>query len=367
MSESSADLTHNTERVGLWSMVATYFLCLLAAYITNGFTFVIPELQQFLQGRLQDIPKESSSFVMLMPVVLAIVAVLLPIMFICLYLIRKVYGPRGEHHVERALDQQQFFSPLLLPVTVLAEEFCARELFLGSLSRIPLLSDPITFYILAITGNAVWSLLHIYNNVDPKDQRFLRAVPYFVGGIFFTYAYTKYGLLGAFFTHFVHNLLLFGHHKLQPLSRRDWRMIVSSAILTALSYGLMDKPLTDVLRWLSNQAGTALPGWGFWDYAKLVLFLNSACSLVLDLLCYDRPTLSCLPIVTKQESGSAMARLFWKAIPVGFVVVCSVRALGIWQGLGLLMLLTAFLGLQQFTEIMAAGPPTLSEESDVSS
>jgi hypothetical protein len=178
---------------------------------------------------------------------------------------------------------------------------------------------------------------------------------------------------------------------MQDADFADILVIVVSAGLTFGSYALMKKPLTDVLPWFSDEPVFVLEGWGFWDYLKFSVFVTGIFALVLEVLCYDRTAVdrsekkkndgpdtllgACVGFVVgllliigviyglysliglfvssvpyrivilailfaflqKGESGSAMARTFWTALPNVYIGLCILQALDLQWAILLLI------------------------------
>lgn len=383
--QRSASTSFDTNPLAVWTFVGSLLMCILLGLATNGFAVVVPEFAAFLQGRLSEIGKQPPSFIMMVPIILAVVALEVPSTIVGAVIQGKILGGHSKHSISELLkdmkEGRHFFTFF---VVVLAEELFARGLFLGLLTKIPFLGGTVAFYVLAFIGNAIWSLIHLPNFKEEKERHWLRTLPQFIGGVFYVYMFAKYGLLGSILAHFASNALVFSLHKKQKAGTVDGLIIAYNAVCAVVGYFLLTKPLGDVLLWFSDEPTFALPGWDFWDYVKLSLLLQGTFSLVIDLLFYDRTskehtkethnqtffawifntilalgmlygiyfllgfvvpsvpyrivTLSILlAFVLKTESGSAMSRVFWQGIPGLYITFCPLLALGFWHAVGYML------------------------------
>jgi hypothetical protein len=368
-----------------WSCLGTLALLAGVAFCTGGFEIVLKEFPEFLFGGVATIRETPAPFYLLIPVIFAVVVIDFPCALLAGYLQSILLEDHGRHAVAEKIDELKeghlftgfFFS-------VLFEELLARWFFLGVLTMIPLFSSTFGFYLLFILGNGIWALMHLSNFEDERDRHWLRVLPQFVSGVFFTYVYVKFGLLGAVLTHFAANAVLFCLHKVQDCDFADVLVIVVSGMLAAGSYYLMERPLGDVTAWLSDYPVFTLSGWGFWDYVKFSVFASAVLTLVFELLCYDRTAIDTeskespglisifamivftvlvmyllfaffgifvssvphrivvisilLAFGIRSESGSAMARTFWVSLPGIFITICILQGLPFWQGILFILL-----------------------------
>lgn len=289
-------------------------------------------------------------------------------------------GKHGQHAISRFFEEMHeghyFF---FFFVFVLIEELFARWFFLGLLTKIPFLSGTVAFYALFLIGNSIFALIHLKNFREEKDRKVLRVLPQFISGIFCTYVFVKYGLLAAILTHFASNAVLFGAHKIQRINAIDGLIVGYGVLCAAISYALIEKPLTDILPWFADNPVFHLEGWEFWDYVKVSVFLSSCFVVVSGLLLYDRDeagksgkdigligyligiplfillvygvyaflglfitnvpyrvfVLAILFVFLRTDaSGSAIARTFWVSLPSIYLTVCILQALDFWSAIG---------------------------------
>lgn len=368
----------------LWSASGLWVGIVIVAYLTNSYNMLIPELLSFFKGNISELRENTFPFTMMMPVILAVISIEFPCCIAGIILQKKIAGKSGRNYLSGSLDDLEkgsiFFNFFIL---VLLEEIIARWLFLGVLTKIPLLDSKIGFIILFLAGNGVWSIMHIFNFEDEKDRKVIRVLPQFIAGIFISYVYIKYGLIGAILAHFTHNSILLGTHKVQDWGIKNILMLAYSLLALTVSYCLMEKPISDIMIWFSDKPNFALKGWQFWDYMKISIFLYYCFTIIFEILLYDRgddkqiPTheiiakvgiisplliivgvtyifyyllfnllglmidsvsyrvlvlaivlLSLSPIV----SGSSASRTFWM-LPNSYISVCIMQALGLWLAL----------------------------------
>ncbi|MBI2624634.1 CPBP family intramembrane metalloprotease [Candidatus Parcubacteria bacterium] len=375
-------MNESKKLLGSISALCTFGLLALIAWKAEVYGMVIRELVIFMSGGFREVASNRTTFLMMFPIVLAVVVLELPCTVVAAVLQEKILGKSGKHMLtdfSKEMGEGSHFPPFFL--IVLFEELFARWLFLGLLTKIPVLSGTVAFYALFLIGNGVWALVHLYNYREKGDRKILRVLPQFVAGAFFTYVFVKYGLLAAILAHFASNTVLFVVHKVQRINMTDGLLVGYSALCAAISYALMEKPLADILPWFADNPVFRLQGWEFWDYVKVSVFLSSCFIVVFDLLLYDRGEagkkksdkdiglvghIIVIPIVIgllygtyallglfitnapyrvlalailfslpqKGASGSAMARTFWSGLPDTYITMCVLLALGFWPALG---------------------------------
>ncbi|MBI4098439.1 MAG: CPBP family intramembrane metalloprotease [Candidatus Magasanikbacteria bacterium] len=375
--------------LGFLSMLGTLGLLALIAWRTEVFGMVINELTLFISGGFREIASNHTTFLMMFPVIFAVVVLALPCAIGAGVLQEMVLGKNGKHALSdqfKGLGEGNHFFTFF--ITVLLEELFARWLFLGLLTKIPFLSGTVAFYALFLIGNGIWALIHLSNYEEEKDRKALRALPQFVAGAFFTYIFVKYGLLATILAHFALNAVMFAVHKVQRINVIDGLIVGYGGLCAAASYALMEKPLADILPWFADNPVFRLDGWEFWDYVKVSVFLSASFSIVFDLLLYDRGEadkkkpdknlelisyIVAIPIaigllygvyallglfttnvpyrmlvlailftfLKKDASGSALARTFWIGLPDTYITMCILQALGFWPALGWIIVETA--------------------------
>lgn len=372
---------------GIWSAIGTLALMVLIAAKTKIFGVVVQELLILLSGGFKEIANNHTTFLMMFPIILAVVAIELPCTIGAAATQGIILGKGGRHALSelfKNLGEGNLFFKFF--ISVLLEELFARWFFLGFLSQIPFLSGTFGFILLFLAGNVIWSLGHLRNFIEEKYRHPLRVLPQFVAGIFFTYIFLKYGFLAVVITHFASNAIAFSLHKIQRTSIIDALLIVYTGLCIIVSYALMNKPLTDVLAWFVDKPTFSLPGWEFWDYIKVSIFLSSCLVLIFDILLYDKNNLkqmheqnkkpgliviiitmaiilgiiyglyaslglfiSNVPyrilvlaiifsFIHRSPSGSAMTRTFWVSLPNIYILVCILQALNFWLAMAYLLI-----------------------------
>ncbi|HVV15380.1 MAG TPA: CPBP family intramembrane glutamic endopeptidase [Candidatus Paceibacterota bacterium] len=369
--------------LGVWSVFGTYVLLTLIAVKLGAVGTVLEGMGQLLTGSVYQLTQGKTTFLMMVPTIIAVVVLELPCTIGAGIFQGVLLGKTSKHSVseffKNMTEGNHFFKFFVL---VLAEELFARGLFLGLLPQIPALSGTFAFYVLFLLGNGIWALVHLSNFKNPEDRHWMRTLPQFVAGIFFTYIFVKYGLLAAVLAHFASNAILFAFHKIQRVDGVDALLMIYTGVCAAVSYLLMEKPLTDALPWLANEPVFELPGWGFWDYVKISVFIPSCFGLVFGFLLYDRGEVKkdkkslgpfgyavAIPLVLaimfglyaflglfisnvpyrilvlailfaflqQGASGSAVARTFWAGLPNVYITMCVLQALGFWASAGWLL------------------------------
>jgi hypothetical protein len=382
-------MNESKKLLGSLSALGTFGLMALIAWKSDVFGMVISELTIFMSGGFREVASNHTTFLMMFPVILAVVVLELPCTICAAVIQAKILGKSGKHALDdffkKMGEGNHFFTFFVI---VLLEELFARWFFLGLLTKIFFLSGTIAFYALFLIGNGVWSLIHLSNYKEEKDRNILRVLPQFVAGAFFTYVFVKYGLLAAILAHFASNAVVFAVHKVQRINVVDGLIVGYGVLCAAISYALIEKPLIDVLPWFADSPVFRLQGWEFWDYVKVSVFLSSCFVVVFGLLLYDRGEarkkksdkdigligyIIGIPIaigllygiyallglfianvpyrvlvlailftfLQKGASGSAVARTFWSGLPETYVTMCILQALGFWPALGWVVVETA--------------------------
>lgn len=375
-------MNQSKKLLGSISALGTFGLLALIAWKSDVFGIVISELIIFMSGGFREVANNQTSFLMMFPIILAVVVLELPCTLGLTVLQAKVLGKSGKHELTDSFKQMRegnlFFNFFFI---VLLEELFARWFFLGLLTKIPILSGTVAFYALFLIGNGIWALIHLTNYKEEKDRKILRVLPQFVAGAFFTYIFVKYGLLAAILTHLASNTVIFAVHKVQRINLVDVLITCYGILCATISYALLEKPLADVLPWFADSPVFRLQGWEFWDYVKVSVFLSSCFVVVFGLLLYDRveaektksdrdngligyiigiPTVVILlygiyalmglfitdvpyrvlvlaiifTFLRKGASGSAVSRTFWSGLPESYITICILQALGFWLALG---------------------------------
>jgi hypothetical protein len=366
-----------TRPSGIWSALASLALLVLVAVKMNAFAPALHDILLLVQGQVNQIAVNNTTFLMMFPFIFAVVAMELPAKILTGIVQNMVLGKSGKHAISELLEemgQGNHFMNFFVAVT--KEELFARWLFLGLLTKIPFLSGTVAFYVLFIIGNGLWSLRHLPNFKDEEARHVLRVMPQFVAGIFYTCIFVKYGLLASILAHFASNAILFSTHKVQRTGLADFLLTAYATVSAAVSYSLMTKPFSDILIWFSNEPTFTLLGWEFWDYVKVSVFTTSCLIVLFEVLMYDREGekkeeeknsgvigyLIGIPIVLgivyglfallglfvssvpyrvlslailvsflhKSASGSAMSRTFWVSLPDVYITICIFQALGFW-------------------------------------
>ncbi len=381
---------HN-KALGVISALFTFCLLAFIAVKTQSIGTAGSELLTFLSGGVNQIVNNDKTFLMMFPIIIAIVVLELPAAILAGILQEKILGKSGTHALSELFKGMgagnHFFTFFAI---VLLEELFARWLFLGVLTKIPFLSGTVAFYVLFLVGNGIWALIHLSNFKKEKDRKMLRVLPQFVAGVFFTYVFVKYGLLAVVLTHFASNSVLFALHRVQRVNIIDALIVGYAALCAGVSYWLIDKPIADILPWFADNPIFVLAGWEFWDYLKISVFLSSCFVVVFGLLLYDRGAIQqkdgkeyglfvCLigtaiiiglfyglytllglfiasvpyrilvlailfTFLQRGASGSAVARSFWTGLPSVYITMCILQALGVWSVVGY-ALATAVIGL----------------------
>jgi hypothetical protein len=225
-----------------------------------------------------------------------------------------------------ANPQTSAFMGLML--LIIFEEVVARWLLVAGIPRLfPFLQNTVYLYILMILGNIAWALLHIPNY---KDRHPIRTLTQFVPALMYNAVFLRFGLIGSLLLHFAFDAVLWAGDSCQKFTWVDILMILWSGFLACLMWAWMERPLGDVMIWLHNPESLALPGWAFWDYLKMDLFLAASSACFLDILLFDKADIGTasepLNLNLKLESSGVVGGV----IGVGLAVLAFMAISAFW-------------------------------------
>jgi len=276
----------NNSKLGIISFLGLVALLLTASYYDGAIHTIIGDMELLLTGHAAGIARGPFDMAKAIPVCLATIPLML-FGSIAAGIIQGIILGQSKKNVVGDLfergDRKKFF--LIIFILIILEEGLARYLFLGILPHIPFLSGTIAFYGLLIVGNGIWALMHLDNYAYSEDRHPLRVLPQFIGGLFLTVIFVKYGLWLAIMTHFAFDSVLFSLDKIQRVSAIDVMISGYTALCCGIAWHLMNKPITDIGAWFGPTVQFALPGWNFWDYLKLAVLFTGAFQLICDFYC----------------------------------------------------------------------------------
>lgn len=374
-------------KIGYWTAFGTYCVLAVAAYHLSPVQPVINDMIQLYTGEVEAIRTGDRSFYAMLPVLLWVLVLDFPVTFFGLFISGLIAGEaQGSHYGESRFVPSPQAGKYFLRFfgLVILEELFARWLFLGVLMKIPILPVEIRFFILFLLGNSIWALIHLYNYEHDADRHVIRVLPQFIGGVFYTYLFLKFGLLTCTLAHFGFNALLFSLHKVHTVEFEDVLDTFLNLVYVVVAYVFLEKPAADLTVWLTAKEIAPLPGWKIQDYLWATILLSSSMTVVANILLYDRKRnineeggrgsitewivgtvllMLMIPLVyginygafwvagwvisevqfqllfaaillacmSTTHSGSATMRQFWISIPNTFLFICITQALG-WKG-----------------------------------
>ncbi len=361
--------------VGMWTLFGLWICIALGAYISGGFSLLLADFNNLLHGNLALVKSEPDflgSF-------LAAIALQIPLVMLVFIASNITVPNKGTHAVTRMMQQMTPGNHFRLFFwAVVVEEFCARFLFLGALTYVQHWNNPIIFWILVLVGNLGFALVHLFNYAELEDRKVIKVLPQFIIGLFFTLVFVHFGFFAAVITHLGFNCTLMAANKQEKIPISNLYIALWEGICAIGAFLLMSKPLTDISVWL-NSSQYQIPGWGFWDYTLVAIFLSSMLGLIVHLLAFDdsrddeQPTSNrgpvkvwvdgivgmgmifglyfllgliidpalpriCLLAITlagagKTKTPSQVSRQFWVWLPTYFLLLFMVAVLGWWQGI----------------------------------
>ncbi len=311
----------NVQRV--WAMVGSFLVIAIIGFVYAPVEAVLSELHLFITFNAQNIIPSSENLIRILPDILLIVTIDITISIIGIVFINNKLGHRkGPNILDKRLNVNQqpknVFKELFLLVVI--EEAFARYLFLGILTQISFFSGTIGFYILLLVGNGIWAWIHIYNFQEKEDQQIIRILPQFLGGIFLSYVFVKYGFMAAVLTHFIGNGIIYSLTKVMVTGVRQLVRALISCLICVVCWILMDHPLSDLLAWVDTSNIVGIPGWSVWDYVLACLFFGNAAQVIFTVLAYDTVTI-------KKRTGQ---KLDFLETMIGSVAIILVLYLLIW-------------------------------------
>lgn len=354
-------------------------------YIGADYGKVLREFSTFLFGGVDRIPRGYDN---LLIVIQDMGVILMVDMALCILIGVIVVAIKGEG--KRVLDwlripEVPFWGVFLI---ILGEELMARWLFLGVFTQI--FRGRVAFYLLMISGNTIWALLHLRNYVK-ADRSWTRVLPQFTGGLFLSYLYLKFGLFLTVIAHFTFDALLFSLGKKEEVDKKDGMAIVVYGIgflVSFLFFSMKEMTFSQLMPWLAQSSTiTPLPGFSFWHYLILFLTVMYGIGFWASLLFFDRgkkenkennvglgvkigelflrplilvlivylvlwlmglfissiplkilATVIFLMLFLKLHSFSELARLWFMGLIKMYLVICAIMSLGFWAAIGLILL-----------------------------
>lgn len=203
------------DKLGLWSFFGLLILALIFTILTK---FDIQGFFRDFAGLFQgDLTTKTMSLVDSIKLIIPASLIMLVIALVT----AKLFINSKEASENRASYAKDFFKngPILMYLTILAEEVFARLLFLGLL-RTWLHADNTTTIILFMTGNLLWSLVHL-TNYNKGKRKLVYALPAFIVGIFLGYLFIRYGFWLTFIVHLTYDFIALVGDKKQTTLGKD--------------------------------------------------------------------------------------------------------------------------------------------------
>jgi hypothetical protein len=350
---------YKKQKMAWWSLGMTLVTLVVFAWKADGFQGFFLIAFHFLTGDLAAVKETNTAAI---PVITASVVISVPLALTLLPLLEKIFSKQTEPF--RLTSSKRFFA--LIMVTMFLEELLTRYVPLDMMTRFSLLSGTLAFYLLYIGGNTLWSLLHMVNFAD-KRENWVMVIPVFVCGTFYTMIYTAYGFWAAFFSHVLHNMVMLSANcRIHFLPSRLVLSVYHLGFLGIYSlvfFGVRNHSFADFQLVLENKE----INWGLIDYLTLVGALTAAVFFLLELFWYDLertgtqreyllnlvwisllllitafPAISLADVhfqehklfiavgiavgitfIEKTKSGSGISRLFWKSQLLSVVLIIT--------------------------------------------
>ncbi len=370
---------------------------------------IIQEIFQFATGTLPD-PNGTDNVLTIWTTGVAIAVIGLILSIASMQIVQRVAGDNSSF-----VDLDAFVSigpATVFSVMVIEETFRWLFVRVGYGLFAP---NTMAFYILALTANTIWALVHLTNFTDPKDRHPIRVLPQFIAGILFTYVMVKYSFWWAVFVHISGNCILFSMMKKQDVRPSTlintiyYSLAGLAGLIALLARGNNLQALTP---WLEGNY-QPLAGFTTLDYILVDLIVTSSFIAVANILLLDsekestkglNPIRGCLMAImmvalvlglnwglgfvigepfhrvtimaamfmcmTETKSGSELTRRWFITLPVMFVFIVATSTLGFWIGLWILVASYAYNYLPSLIrlaedEIIKAIEKKIAEEAQV--
>ena len=254
--------------MGAWSF---FGLCLTLIIITllGGVSYgsIITSFAGFITGDLSSVPDGSDeTMIHAVMVILAVMFLDLACMVVILVCFFRVFHDATREYRQSMMKILER-GPFVIFKMIVYEELFARGLFLG-LGTMVFKSD-FAFYLLMIVGNSLWALLHL-GNYKARQRSVLKVTPQFVGGLFLSYIFVRYGLFVTIMLNYVYDILLFS---LLKAKMPNFSTLFSLGYFSLLGIVLFvitsvnGVGLSTLGPWVNDDI-RPLDSLGFWDYAN---------------------------------------------------------------------------------------------------
>ncbi len=271
-----------------YSAAGTFALVALTSYYSGALAVTIKELPWLLAGWPNLIAEKNFSVLDMALAITAAISLSVILSFVGLGVQHLFLGKAKDSYwsnvgIAHDLPPVRIFLAFFL--MALAEEIFARQIFLGILPKF--FPGAFAFQALFLLGNGLWAINHKYNFRHFEDQKNLRTLPQFLGGIIFSYIFIKYGLLASVLAHFGHNAIMAALNKNEKFKPIYLLYALYFCIGAAACYLLQTQPIAAASSWFIPIPVFKLAGWTFWNYICLDLFIFLSVNTVFILLGYD--------------------------------------------------------------------------------
>lgn len=278
-------------KLGLWSFLGLLLL-LFGATLVAGVDYlgIITNMFEFATGNVDAVVNGSHELIPM--AVMNVVAILLYTLAASIGLGQIFTMRSGENFDMDSLKRTLEYGPWMLFIIISAEELFARGLFMWVPQQM-IASNGIR-YGLFLLGNILWAGIHIYNYRDGNIRTILRTVPQFIAGFGMAYIFLRYGFWVALLAHFVYDVILVSTLKKKPWNASNlfsfiYYTIVGIACVIAAS--MRGTTLDQLSPWLNGNV-IALDSFSFWDYALLLVLIDSISYVISEILLLDQVSIT---------------------------------------------------------------------------
>ena len=172
------------------------------------------EFGQFLAGEVDSVQSESMTFSAI-PNLIVVGVIAVTIFGTIDDIIAVTIGkPKLVEEMTKFLNMPLILLLVTFAIVSLIEEIVFRGLFLWIMPMA--FQSSMALYILVILSSFLFAAMHIFNYRKSGGCLYLvKGIPFFVEALLFAFVFLKFGLLGAFIVHYVHNFIIPFDRRLQ--------------------------------------------------------------------------------------------------------------------------------------------------------
>ncbi len=306
--------------LGVVSGIGLLVLALGLTLITVSYPDILNNFWDFLfmgPDFVEDGSRENALTIFMTVMAINLIDIVLALMIFVF--LRKKYAPSNPDKLLEAISK----GPLLILRVVILEELFARFLFLGILTQV--FTGTTAFYVLMLTGNALWALLHLNNHKDNPNRSIILVLPQFVGGFFLAYLYVRYGLGITILAHFWYDIMIFTLFKKFVPGKSNMYILLYHTVIALVMLGVIiirEISFSNLSSWINGDL-VPIGSMTFVEYAILLVFLECLIVVISQVLLLD--------FAVSQQAKSLITQ--WWYLPLVVLIQLGI-VLGGYHALG---------------------------------